>query len=175
MPKKIGKARREAMIEQIVDAQHDWVQIAKQNHLGPDDLAAWAEETANRQTLQGLCRLADLQAQVLLGRCKLIAAGRLLELATATDESANPEIARKACVDLLKLGEKPDEPQSNSHDQDKRSSQSRPADVASLRTLLYGDEANSQTTHGPRQEKRRPSQFTSPHAQRARSSHEATR
>ena len=74
--------------------------LAREHELSPDDLAAWVGEPGNRRLLSGLCVLADLQTQVLLSRYRLLAASKLIKLAT---EDGEGDVARRACVDLLKL------------------------------------------------------------------------
>lgn len=103
---KIGKDRRQRLIRDLVAAQHDLITLADQHRLRADDLAQWISDPDNQFTLAGLCRLADLQTQVLLSRYRLLAAGQLVKLATQANPdqpAAANDVARKACVDLLKL------------------------------------------------------------------------
>jgi hypothetical protein len=106
-PRKLGPTRTRRLIRDLVAAEHDLFELARRHRLLPDDLAVWVSDAANQQTLAGLCMLADLQTQVLLSRYRLLAAGRLIRLATAEEadpsSSAN-DTARRACVDLLKMG-----------------------------------------------------------------------
>ncbi|MFW5682256.1 MAG: hypothetical protein ACOC1G_04545, partial [Phycisphaeraceae bacterium] len=100
---RISQKQHAAVIADIIAAETDWTGIAERHGLRPEDLSAWAREEANQQTLRGLCVLADLQTQVLMSRCRLLAATKLLSLATGGEEGAAPEVSRKACVDLLRL------------------------------------------------------------------------
>ena len=100
--RKIGTKRRALLIHDIFNAQHDVVALAKAHGLSPHELAAWAGDPQTQRCLHGLCVLADLQTQLLLSRYRLLAASRLIRLATQEDE-AGQDVARKACVDLLKL------------------------------------------------------------------------
>lgn len=134
MPKKIGAQRRAALIRDIFNAEHDVVALAGAHGLSPDGLAAWANQEDSQRCLRGLCVLADLQTQLLLSRYRLLAATRLIRLATQEDTSASPDVSRKACVDLLRLdlkraeaGPTTDTPQGETED------------ATSLRMMLYGN------------------------------------
>jgi len=105
MPRRIGAKKRAALIADIIAAELDWVGIAARYELTPDDLAGWVRESGNRACLTGLCSLADLQAQVLLSRSRLLAASRLIELATGA-AGGSAEVSRKACVDLMRMESK---------------------------------------------------------------------
>jgi hypothetical protein len=100
MKAKFGARRRLKLIRDIVSAQKDLISLAREYRLSPDDLAGWISDRTNHRALAGLCVLADLQTQILLSRYRLLAAGRLIRLAT---EDGEGDIARKACVDLLKM------------------------------------------------------------------------
>lgn len=68
--------------------------------IGVRDLANWADRPDTAALLTGVRRLSDERAELIVSRARTGAAHRLLELAQADD---NPETARKACVDLLRL------------------------------------------------------------------------
>lgn len=101
---RISPRRDKAIIADLLDARHDLANLAAAHKLTPADLATWASESATRRKLIGLCGLADMQTQLLLSRYRMVAASRLIQLAT---EDAQGDLARKACVDLLKLDLKP--------------------------------------------------------------------
>ena len=103
MAKKIGLKRRRRLIQDIMTAKHDLVALGETHHLSPDDLAAWVADPENHRALSGLCVLADLQTQILLSRYRLLAAGRLIKLATDDGMKGASDVSRRACVDLLKL------------------------------------------------------------------------
>lgn len=98
--KRVTAAQRRRLIEDIVSARHDLLALAEAHELSPQQLGAWISEPANYRLLAGLCVLADVQTQILLSRYRLVAAGRLIKLAT---EEGEGDMARRACVDLLKL------------------------------------------------------------------------
>ena len=102
MSTSFSSEQHAALIADIVAAEAEGTGIAERHGLSPEDLSAWAREESNQQTLRGLCVLADLQTQVLMSRCRLLAATKLLSLATGGEEGAAPEVSRKACVDLLR-------------------------------------------------------------------------
>ncbi|WP_432798366.1 hypothetical protein [Poriferisphaera sp. WC338] len=103
MSKQIGKTTGRRLVEDMLDAKHDLKALAERYRLRVDDLSEWAAEQENAQTLAGLCYLADMQTQLMLSRFRLLAADRLVRLASGEDENASAEVSRKACVDLLKL------------------------------------------------------------------------
>jgi hypothetical protein len=147
MPSRIGTKRRASLIEDIFNSEHDLVSLAAAHELSPDKLAAWANNLTNQRCLTGLCLLADLQTQVLLSRYRLLAAGRLIKLATQDDQDTTADVARRACVDLLKLDLKRTEPAARG-EAPAPTADERSADEgrAALRDLLYGsnDDAASQ-------------------------------
>ncbi|MEX0652666.1 MAG: hypothetical protein WD534_03545 [Phycisphaeraceae bacterium] len=95
--------RRAALLRDIFNAEHDVVGLAEAHGLTPERLATWAGESDNQACLAGLCVLADYQTQLLLSRYRLLAANRLIRLATQEEEGTGADVARRACVDLLKL------------------------------------------------------------------------
>jgi len=104
MPRSIGRMRRAALIRDILEAKHDLASLAQAHRLKPDELAAWVDDPQNQRVLNGLCKLADVQTQVLLSRYRMLAATRLIKLATDADlTEGKPDVARRACVDLLRL------------------------------------------------------------------------
>lgn len=105
MTRSIGQRKRDALIHDLIHADFDLTTLRSKYHLSPDSLAQWVQEDENRRCLTGLCVLADIQTQLLLSRYRLIAAGRLIDMAThpPDDGKSGLDIARRACVDLLKL------------------------------------------------------------------------
>lgn len=105
MPRRISAKKRAALINDIIHADFDLTGLREKYGLSPDHLSDWVRDEKNRHCLTGLCVLADIQTQLLLSRYRLIAAGKLYELATSqTDDSKTAlDIARRSCVDLLKL------------------------------------------------------------------------
>lgn len=138
MAKYISKKRRASLIRDILSSEHDVVQLAAAHQLSPDELAQWVGVAENHQCLTGLCVLADLQTQVLLSRYRLLAATRLIRLATQEDEQASADVARRACVDLLKLDLKRADAELPS--QASEHVDASADDTASLRKALYGDD-----------------------------------
>ena len=106
-PTTLGPTRSRRLVRDLVAAEHDLIELARRHSLSPDDLAEWVAHPDHQQTLAGLCMLADMQTQILLSRYRLLAAGRLIRLATAEQDSdgasVNKDTARRACVDLLKI------------------------------------------------------------------------
>ncbi|MFG0329311.1 MAG: hypothetical protein ACF8PN_05365 [Phycisphaerales bacterium] len=98
---RVTRARAERLLDAIYEANEDLAEVARSEGLTLRDLARWANEPVTAATLDGLCRLHDAKAQVLLSRYRTLAAAKLFELSGEPD--ASREIVRKACVDLLKL------------------------------------------------------------------------
>ncbi|MBI1335857.1 MAG: hypothetical protein GC164_02715 [Phycisphaera sp.] len=106
--RKIGKDKREQMLTDLVAARQDVVALAQRHKVTLEALSDWAAHDEGVTALEGLCRLAYLQTQVLLSRYRLLAAGRLIKLATLeADDTRSKDLARRACVDLLRLDLKP--------------------------------------------------------------------
>lgn len=131
---QISEKRREMMIHDIINAEHDLLALGEAHRLRPDVLAKWIEQPENRQCLMGLCQLADIQTQVLLSRYRMLAASRLIRLATNEDGQVKDDVARRACVDLLRVdlkrammevGQMPDADEDD-------------AALAAMREMLYG-------------------------------------
>jgi transposase-like protein len=97
----ISKQRRRRMIHDLLDGQHDIAAFGRKHHLNISQLVDWIDEPDNQRVLRGMCVLADVQTQLLLSRYRSLAASRLIRLATEDEGSA--DVARRACVDLLKL------------------------------------------------------------------------
>ncbi len=86
------------LLRLLCEAQTDILDLAAQEKLSYSKLTAWADDHDTQKILDGICRLHDLRAQLLVSRYRTLAAARLFELAK---EEAAGETARKACVDLL--------------------------------------------------------------------------
>ncbi len=96
----VPSTRTERLMRALYEAQQDLDELARKEKLTLTRLAGWANDAETIAALDGLCRLNDVRAQLLVSRYRTLAAARLFEL--AKDESAG-ELARKACVDLLKV------------------------------------------------------------------------
>ncbi len=136
--KKIDAKCRQRLIQDIIAAQQDPVTLGEKHGLDADNLAAWVGEPKNQRLLSGLCLLADLQTQVLLSRYRLLAAGRLIRLATEDGADGGRDVARRACVDLLKLDLKRAEAVGVAGGGADAGESEDEAGVMSLRRLLYG-------------------------------------
>ena len=93
------KAMTEHLIEQMLKGERAPAEIATGVGMTLAELSDWARDDANARTLEGLARLADLRAQMLLSQYRAAAAVRLIEIAT---DKETAELSRKACVDLLR-------------------------------------------------------------------------
>lgn len=100
MAKGINIQKNERLMKTIYDAQEDLYDLAVRESLTLTKLSKWANDVNTIEALDGLCRLNDARAQLLVSRYRTLAAAKLFEL--AKDEDGG-EISRKACVDLLKV------------------------------------------------------------------------
>lgn len=123
----------DALLRDLLDARGDLGTLASAHSITLCDLAQWASDENNFHLLDGICRLADMQAQVLMSRYRLAATGRLIQMATEQEPS---ELSRKACVDLLKLDVRPTDKR---HVVDEAEDDDTSLDVTSLRRFLYDD------------------------------------
>ena len=141
MARRMSAFRRAQMIRDIVEARHDLTALAAEYGLTPDQMAAWIDEPKNRRVLRGLCVLADLQAQVLLSRYRMLAVSRLIKLATSEGEG---DVARRACVDLLRADMK------RADGVEERETEEA-SDVSALREAIYGQIAGQNDDARPEQ------------------------
>ena len=93
-----SKAHQSSLIQRIVEADRSPLELAGEMQMSLSELSEWALQPDNAQTLEGLARLSDIRAQLLVSQYRATAAIRLIEIASAEKPT---ELARKACVDLL--------------------------------------------------------------------------
>jgi hypothetical protein len=135
--RRLSERRERVLLAELIRAETDWVGIAERHRLTTSELAEWAARESTVKRLAALSALADLQTQVLLGRCRLMAASRLLTLASS-EESGSAETARRACVDLLKLDRHPPLPPHQETSGSASSAAGLGSEVEDLALLLYG-------------------------------------
>ncbi len=137
MKRNIGQDRSKSIMLDLLAAQHDIAALAQRHRVDEIDLAHFALKPVNHRRLIGLCVLADVQTQLVLSRYRAMAATRLIQI--ATNEQSDPDLARKACVDLLRLDMKRAEAPQAEDDE---------AEPTSLRELLYGklNEVDAETS-----------------------------
>ncbi len=87
------------MIERLFRADLSMTELAQEQGLSLEELAAWVSKPLTIEILQGLIRLSNLRTQMLLSQFRADAAIQLI--AIASTEKAT-DITRKACVDLIK-------------------------------------------------------------------------
>ncbi len=91
---------QERLMRSLYEGQTDVLELARAEAISVAEIAAWSSDSKTLQLLDGLCRLSDLRAQLLISRYRTLAAARLFELAKT---EGGGETARKACTDLLNL------------------------------------------------------------------------
>lgn len=89
-----------AVASELIDGEIGPIELAERSGLTLIELAQWASARNGARLLEGLARLAELRARMVIARYRATAAASLIEMATRNDGS---ETARKACVDLLRL------------------------------------------------------------------------
>ncbi|MEX2672545.1 MAG: hypothetical protein WD294_10585 [Phycisphaeraceae bacterium] len=100
MPRPFKNDTRQArLLMRIYEAEQDPRSVAEGFDMTLEELAKWAGQQRTMHALKGLRLVADMQTQLILSRYRLTAAARLVQLANQDDSG---ELARKACVDLLK-------------------------------------------------------------------------
>ena len=87
-------------INKMAEAEMTPSELAMVLGLSLEQVAELATRPSMVKTLQGLARLADIRAQLLLSRYRANAALQLINIASAKEPT---ELSRKACVDLLKM------------------------------------------------------------------------
>lgn len=97
--KRISRNDERVLIERLVRADLTMTDLAQEQGLSLEELAAWVSKPVTIEILQGLIRLSNLRTQMLLSQFRADAAIQLLGIAST--EKAT-EITRKACVDLIK-------------------------------------------------------------------------
>jgi hypothetical protein len=88
------------MLEDLLSRTLDLAPIAARHDLDVESLGSWAARPEIAAALERVRRLADQRADLIVSRARTGAAHALLSLAT----TGEGETARRACVDLLKLG-----------------------------------------------------------------------
>ncbi len=99
------KPKCERLFLALYNTQEDLTELSESERMTLGDLAMWAKQPETAASLEGLCLLNDVRAQLLVGRYRTLAAARLFELAKNEEGG---ESSRKACVDLLKICLVPD-------------------------------------------------------------------
>lgn len=137
MVKGMDPQLRERLIRDIAVADQDMMALGVKYGLNADEIAEWVNDPQTQRALTGLCVLADFQTQLLLSRYRYLAAGRLIQLATDQEAEGASDMARRACVDLLKLDVRPSAASEGEGGEPSR-------DVLdSLREALYSGVANA--------------------------------
>ena len=143
--KNLNHKDRRDLIADIVAALHDPIELCQSHGLSLDDLGEWILDPKNQQALSGICVLSDLQAQILLSRYRLHAAGRLIKLATEDSPEVSRDVARRACVDLLKMDLKRADFENPDSSRGAAEKTTPPEDGKLLRRLLYDAVSQSKT------------------------------
>jgi hypothetical protein len=99
-PRECGDSQtaREDLIEAIAQAELPPAALARAFDLSLHDLAAWVSDPAKARAIEQLAWLAELRAKMLLAQFRATGVARLAHIANGEPS----ELARKACVDLLK-------------------------------------------------------------------------
>lgn len=101
---RAGARESAAIIDELARGDHSPAQIAQRHGMTLDQLTRWAARPTTARRLANVRRLADERAALAVSAARVAAAHALRELALSAE---NPETARRACVDLLKLDTNP--------------------------------------------------------------------
>lgn len=151
MPRKrITREKAKAILWDIFHCRHDVLTLAEAHGVDVELLARWVHQPSVQRVLSGLCMLADFQTQILLSRYRSVAAGKLLRLANGEAEAAGKggsDVARRACVDLLRLDLKRTQtPESGEKWRGLEELEEEEArGLVSLRQLLFGEESRRES------------------------------
>lgn len=105
-PRNRPTKRALAIVEDLSVGEHGLAEIAARHSMNVASLARWAARPRNVLLLEQARDLSVLRATLVAARARTDAALSLRRVALDRD---NPETARKACVDLLRLCAQPDE------------------------------------------------------------------
>ncbi|TVQ53437.1 MAG: hypothetical protein EA377_07950 [Phycisphaerales bacterium] len=145
--RKVSARLRRELIEQLAEGRLTPIELARQNRIALEAIAQWAARPEQYETLAGLVRLADTRAQMIVSEYRANAAAKLIEIATRDDGG---EVARKACVDLLRtnLNILPIEPADREEHRSGPRAPSEQAIRAALEELGRRDEASDHSPDG---------------------------
>ncbi|MEM7228430.1 MAG: hypothetical protein AAF432_06410 [Planctomycetota bacterium] len=91
---------RETIVERMLDGRQSPTELAVELGLDLEQLAEQVAQPTVRRTFTQMVWLSEIRAQLLVSSYRAMAAARLATLASATEAT---ELARRSCVDLLKL------------------------------------------------------------------------
>lgn len=106
-PTPSSAAPPKKLLDDLLGDNLDLRPIAQRHGLTLAQLARWAERPNVARAMRRLRQLSDARANLIVSRNRVGAAHQLLKLAMGEEtgvSSSAGETARKACVDLLKLG-----------------------------------------------------------------------
>lgn len=97
--RRSSRKRDAELLERMITSDAPPRELAETMGMRVMDLIDWAARPENATRLAALVRLTDMHTQMLISRYRTHAALQLAQLAAHEDGG---ELARKACVDLLK-------------------------------------------------------------------------
>ncbi len=119
MNRNISPERSLEIIADLAEASLDIRGLMLKYGVDREDLARWMLTEKTQRILAGLCILTDYQTQLMLSHYRVTAVTRLVEMAQRPKERfdidgirlreadqpkpLDPDLVRKACVDLLRL------------------------------------------------------------------------
>lgn len=93
-------ADHDRVLEAIHDSHADLIGLASRLGLSLNELGLWMTDRQNSAKVDGLLRLEDARLQMMLNHYRRAAAANLVRIANAPEPG---ELARKACVDILRM------------------------------------------------------------------------
>ncbi|MEX2216642.1 MAG: hypothetical protein WD768_21190 [Phycisphaeraceae bacterium] len=136
MNRTISLKVRLQILQDLMNTEADPVTLSKKYRLDLIDLSRFALDPETRRQAEGLLVLADVQTQFMLSRYRVNAASTLFGFISPqeTDEKVDPDLKRKACVDLLRVEMK----RTASQESEASAAPEEESPIEELRELLYG-------------------------------------
>jgi hypothetical protein len=115
--KKLSK-RQSAVLDDMLAGELDEQAILEKHRVRQKTFNQWLDEDAFMAELNRRLQWLNLQSELIITRYKTLAAAKLVQLT----DSENPETARKACLDIINLPKRADNPPKQPSDEPKESS-----------------------------------------------------
>ena len=129
---KKGTTLRQQLLELLAQGHTDLNTLCEQMDMPAAKIGALLQDAQAMRQVHGLRLLMDCQTQMIVSRYRVAAAARLVAL---SNQQEDPELARKASVDLLKMNLMPGEPNAAADDTPKVKMPSTRAVVGALEKL----------------------------------------
>lgn len=107
MPDNLNVTKRQsAVLDDMLAGERDEREILEKHRVSQKTFNRWLAQDAFITELNRRLQWLDLQSKLIITRYKTLAAAKLVHLT----DSKNPETARKACLDIMNLPNRSDNP-----------------------------------------------------------------